>query len=319
MPAIAFLRGAAPVMVLAVGVLVAGGAEAAAPEGCRTVRFGDVGWTDIAATTGAATAVLQRLGYETTVTISSVPITFLGLKTRSIDVFLGNWMPTMESMIAPFTEEGSIEVVGANLEGAKYTLAVPSYAAEGGLRDFADIARFKDALEGKIYAIEPGNDGNLLIDKMIKEDAFGLGDFEMVESSEAGMLGEVRRAVRRGEWIVFLGWEPHPMNTDIKMTYLSGGDDYFGPDLGGATVYTNVRKGYLEECPNVGRFLQNLEFSLDMENEIMKSILDEEEEPQAAAEAWIARHPETLERWLDGVTTVEGEPGLPAVKGELGL
>lgn len=290
---------------------------AAEPASCKTVRFGDVGWTDIAATTGAAGAVLKGLGYETTVTISSVPIVFVGLKTKSLDAFLGNWMPTMESMVRPHIDDGSVEVVRTNLEGAKYTLAVPAYLAKAGLKDFKDIATFKDQLGGRIHGIEAGNDGNLIIDKMIKENAFGLGGFTMVESSEAGMLGEVRRAARAEKPIVFLGWEPHPMNTNLEMTYLTGGDDFFGPNLGGATVHTNVRKGYRAECPNVGKLLENAVFSLTMENEIMGAILDEKQEPEAAARAWLAKNPAVLEAWLAGVTTFDGQPALPAVTASL--
>ena len=78
-------------------------------------------------------------------------------------MFLGNWMPTMEADVRPYLEDGSVENVGVNLEGAKYTLAVPTYLAEQGLKDFADIAKFRDQLEGQIYGIEPGNDGNRLI------------------------------------------------------------------------------------------------------------------------------------------------------------
>lgn len=47
------------------------------------------------------------------------------------------------------------------------------------------------------------------------------------------------------------------MNSTIDMKYLEGGDDVFGPDYGGATVHTNVRAGYLDECANVGAFLAN--------------------------------------------------------------
>ena len=305
------------------GVVLAAAAgrplAAAEPASCKTVRFGDVGWTDIAATTGAVTTVLKGLGYETTVTISSVPIVFVGMKTKSLDVFLGNWMPTMESMVRPHIDDGSVEVVRTNLEGAKYTLAVPSYLAEAGLKDFKDIAAFKDQLGGRIHGIEAGNDGNLIIDKMIKADAFGLGGFTMVESSEAGMLGEVRRAVRGEKPIVFLGWEPHPMNTNLRMTYLTGGDDWFGPNLGGATVHTNVRKGYRAECPNVGKLLENAVFSLPMENEIMGAILDERQEPEAAARAWLAENPAVVEAWLaGGVTTFDGQPAMPAVTAYLG-
>jgi glycine betaine/proline transport system substrate-binding protein len=248
-----------------------------------------------------------------------VPVTYASLKNQDIDVFLGNWMPTMEADVRPYLEDGSVESIGVNLEGAKYTLAVPAYLAEQGLKDFADIANFRDQLDGQIYGIEPGNDGNRLILQMIDENAFGLEGFELVESSEQGMLAQVARATRGEEPIVFLGWEPHPMNANFDLTYLSGGDDVFGPNYGGATVYTNVRAGYLEECPNVGQLLQNLKFTLEMENQIMGAILDEGEDPNRAAAAWLTEHPDVLETWLDGVITFEGEPGLPAVQEHLGI
>jgi glycine betaine/proline transport system substrate-binding protein len=308
--------------VLALGaaaVLAGGAAQAADPEGCRTVRFSDVGWTDITSTTAAASEVLQALGYTPHTEILSVPVTYASLKNQDIDVFLGNWMPTMEGDVRPYLDDGSVETVGMNLEGAKYTLAVPGYLAEEGLRDFADIAQFRDRLGARIYGIEPGNDGNRLILEMIEQDAFGLGGFELVESSEQGMLAQVARSTRRNEPIVFLGWEPHPMNANFDLAYLGGGDDWFGPDFGGATVHTNVRAGYLEECPNVGRLLQNLRFTLEMENQIMGAILDDGQTPEAAARAWLQEHPEVLDAWLDGVTTIDGEPGLPAVKEHLGV
>jgi glycine betaine/proline transport system substrate-binding protein len=298
---------------------LAGSANAAEPKSCEAVRFSDVGWTDITATTALASVILEGLGYEPSATVLAVPVTYQSLKNGDIDVFLGNWMPTMEADIKPFKEDGSVEVIGANLEGAKYTLAVPAYLAAEGLKDFADIARFKDKLDGKIYGIEPGNDGNRLIQKMIDEGAFGLKGFEVVESSEQGMLSQVERAGRDKGPIVFLGWEPHPMNARFQMAYLTGGDDFFGPNFGGATVYTNVRKGYLQECPNVGKLLSNLVFDLKLENEIMAGILDEGEDADDAAEKWLKANPDRLDAWLAGVTTFEGEDGKAAVREELGL
>ena len=303
---------------LAGAVLVGGLATAAEPESCKTVRFSDVGWTDITATTALASVVLQGLGYETRADILSVPVTYQSLKNGDIDVFLGNWMPTMEADIAPFKADGSVEVVRANLEGAKYTLAVPKYLADEGLKDFADIAKFKDQLDSQIYGIEPGNDGNRLIQKMIDEGQFGLTGFEVVESSEQGMLAEVQRASRGNKPIVFLGWEPHPMNTNFELAYLTGGDAVFGPNFGGATIYTNVRKGYLQECPNVGKLLQNLTFTLPMESKIMGSILDDGKEAEEAATEWLKADPSVLDGWLAGVTTYDGGDGLAAAKAALG-
>lgn len=109
------------------------------------------------------------------------------------------------------------------------------------------------------------------------------------------------------------------MNANIDMAYLSGGDDVFGPDFGGATVHTNVRKGYVTECPNVGKLLTNLVFSLEMENEVMGAILDDGKEPNAAATEWLKANPAALDGWLAGVTTFDGGDGLAAVKAKLGL
>ena len=295
-----------------------GAAAAAEPESCKTVRFSDVGWTDITATTALTSRLLEALGYETRTDVLAVPVTYASLKNKDIDVFLGNWMPTMEGDIKPYLEDKSVEVVRANLEGAKYTLAVPAYTYEAGLKSFADIAKFKDQLEGKVYGIEPGNDGNRLILDMIKENKFGLGEFELVESSEQGMLAQVERAVRREEPIVFLGWEPHPMNNKFEMKYLEGGDEVFGPNYGGATVYTNVRAGYLQECPNVGQLLKNLRFTLDMENELMGAILFDGIEPSRAAETWLKANLAQVEPWLEGVTTVDGKPAMEALRAEFG-
>ena len=303
-------------------LLMLAAAVAASPvraADCGTVRFSDVGWTDITATTAATSLVLEGLGYKTDVKVLSVPVTYTSMANGDIDVFLGNWMPTMEGDIAPYRDAGTVDTVRENLEGAKYTLAVPKKTAAKGLKDFADIAKFRDSLGGKIYGIEPGNDGNRLILDMIEKDAFGLKGFEVVESSEAGMLSQVARAVKKGEDIVFLGWEPHPMNANFEMAYLTGGDDYFGPNLGGATVFTNTRAGYAGECENVGALLKNLKFTLAMENEIMGAILNDGADPKDAAKAWLKANADVLNGWLSGVKTKDGGDGLSAVKKSLGV
>ncbi len=286
---------------------------------CDKVRFSDVGWTDITATTAAASIVLEGLGYKPETKVLSVPVTYTGLKNKDIDVFLGNWMPTMEADIAPYREDKSVESFGPNLEGAKYTLAVPAHTYDAGIKSFADISKFRKQLGGKIYGIEPGNDGNRLIQSMIDGDNFGLKGFKVVETSEQGMLAQVARAVKGKKHVVFLGWEPHPMNAKFDMKYLSGGDDFFGPNFGGATIFTNTRAGYVKECENVGKFLNNLVFTLAMENEIMSSILNDKMEGEAAATKWIKANPKILDKWLKNVKTVKGEDGLKAVQAHLGV
>ena len=299
--------------------LMLSGTAFAADNACETVTFSDVGWTDITATTAAASVVLDAMGYEPEIKVLSVPVTYVSLKNKDIDVFLGNWMPTMEADIKPYRDDKSVETLVKNLEGAKYTLTTNEHGAALGIKTFADIAKHSEALEGKIYGIEPGNDGNRLIQGMIDAGTFDLKEFEVIESSEQGMLAQVTRANRKKEPVVFLGWEPHPMNAYFKLTYLEGGDDVFGPNLGGAEIYTNVRAGYTTECPNVGKLLTNLTFTLAMENEIMGSILNDEMEADKAATAWIKANPAVLGAWLKDVTALDGKPALDAVKKALEL
>jgi glycine betaine/proline transport system substrate-binding protein len=318
------MRASAPLLCLASALsltfaLAGAGAQGAAadPAKCKTPRFSDIGWTDVTATTATTAVLLKDLGYQPKITVLSVPVTFQSLKNKDLDIFLGNWMPSMDADIKPFMADHSVDVVRANLTGAKYTLAVPAYTYAAGLRDFADIQKFAGPLNHKIYGIEPGNDGNRHVLDMIKANDRGLGSFQLVESSEQGMLAEVERAYRAHKPIVFLGWEPHPMNKKFDMKYLTGGDSTFGPNYGGATVYTNVRAGYLAECPNVGKLLENLTFDLPGEDGMMDEILNNNVDPAKAGEAYLRAHPEVLATWLAGVTTFDGKPGLDAVKRKL--
>jgi len=299
------------------GVCAARAADAPAandPPSCKAVRISDIGWTDVTATTALFNTLVRQIGYDAQVTVLSVPVTYASMKNKDIDVFLGNWMPTMEGDRKAYYDDHSIEVVGANLTGAKYTLGVPAYTYKAGLRDFTDIHRFAPQLRNVIYGIEPGNDGNRLVLGMIKQNQFGLGDFKLIESSEQGMLAEVERAIHDREPVVFLAWDPHPMNMRFDLRYLSGGDTVFGPNFGGATIYTNVRAGYTQECPNLGRLLKNLKFSLTGESQMMDAILNLHQQPDSAAKAWLQANPTAVRVWLAGVNTYDGKPAMAALR-----
>jgi len=264
---------------------------------CHHVRLADIGWTDVSATTAIAAQILESAGYTTKTHLLSLPVTLAGLKQKDVDVYLGNWMPTQEADVRPFLKENSVEVIGKNLDDAKYTLAVPEYTYNAGLKDFSDIHRFKEQLDGRIYGIEPGNDGNRLILDMIQKGDFNLGDFHLIESSEQGMLLTAKTAISRKEHVVFLGWAPHPMNAALRMKYLTGGDKYFGPNFGHASVFTLARKGFEHECPKVAEFFRNLTFKVEQENQMMRYIIEDKKTAKEAAALWLASHPDENARW----------------------
>ena len=283
------------------------------PPNCQIVRFSDVGWTDVTSTTALIAQLLRSIGYSPTVTVLSVPVTFASLQNNDLDVFLGNWMPAQAGDRGHYVEDGTVVVIGTNLTGAKYTLAVPAYTYAAGLKDFKDIQRFGPELNDSIYGIEPGNDGNRHVLDMLKQNQFGLGGFKLIESSEQGMLAQVERSYHDKKPIVFLAWEPHPMNMRFDLKYLAGGDEFFGPNYGGAAIYTVTRKGYSAECPNMSRLLANLKFTLRGESEMMAAILDGHEPPDIAATEWLKANPTAVKAWLAGVLTFDGRPALTAL------
>lgn len=304
-----FVAGLGLAAILSTGAAFAGDAAS-----CKKVRLSDVGWTDIQATTGIASVLLTALGYEPEVIQLSVPVTYASLKNNDLDVFLGNWMPSMTADIKDYAAEGSVETVARNLEGAGYGIVVPKYAADGGVKTLTDIGKFKDKFNGKIYGIEAGNDGNRIILDMISKPENNLEGFELVESSEAGMLTQAEQSIKEGQWIAFLGWTPHPVMGAMDIVYLDGmGDSGFGA----ATVETNTRKGYLTECPNAGKFIANLKFDLAMEGTIMDAILKGADANTAATD-WLKANPGAVAPWIAGVTTFDGGDAAAAVKSVIG-
>ncbi len=297
------MKSAMSLLAAALALSVTVPAFAAEPESCKTVRFADVGWTDIQVTTGVTQVILEALGYTPEVSTLSVPVAYASMKNKDIDVFLGNWMPSMTADIAPYTEDKSVETIATNLEGAGYGLVVPQYVADAGVKTLTDLGPMKDKFDGKIYGIEAGNDGNRIISEMIANPANGLEGFELVESSEAGMLTEAEKSMKNNEWIAFLAWTPHPIMGEMKIHYLDGmGDSGFGA----ATVHTNVRAGYTSECPNVGKLLTNLKFDLAMEGAMMAPVLKDGADPKETAKNWLMENPGAVTPWLDGVTTFDG-------------
>ncbi len=300
--------------LLLAGALSASANVWAEDAACATVKLGDPGWSDIAVTNGIASFLLEGLGYQTQSQTLAVPIIYAGLQKGQLDVFLGNWMPAQQSNYDKFVASGEVDQLAQNLDGTEYTLAVPTYAYEAGVKTFADLDKHADKFGKKLYGIASGSPANESIKQMIAAGEFGLGDWQLVESSEQAMLVQVGRAVKREQFVVFLGWTPHPMNVQYDMKYLRGGEKYFG-DSG--QVNTLARKGYAQQCPNAGKLLSNLKFTQEMENSIMDRVLSKQASNAQAIKDWLQANPQVLDAWLDGVTTRDGGDGLAAVKARL--
>jgi glycine betaine/proline transport system substrate-binding protein len=290
-------------------------AQAAEPEQCKTVRLADVGWTDNTAQNGLFKTVLKGLGYETKDQVLALPVIMESLKNKDLDIFLDNWMPSNAANVQPYLDAKTLDMLDPNLTGAGYGPVVPGYVAAAGVKDVKDLAANGDKFEKKFYGIEPGNDGNKIVQAKIDDPKNGLQGWTLVESSEQGMLAQAEKSMKKKEWIVFLGWAPHPVMGKMDMVYLTG---FESDGFGDAKIRTLTRPGYSAECSNIGKLLANLKFTLPMESAIMQTIGDGADGEKASAD-WLKANPGVLDSWLAGVTTTDGQDGLPAVKKSLGL
>jgi glycine betaine/proline transport system substrate-binding protein len=279
----------------------------AEPASCKTPTLGEVDWTDLRVATATASILLNKLGYDASITrMPSLQDVYKGMDKDQVDVFMGYWIPAQRHVAAPYLQRGSIKTLTTNLDEGRYTLAVPDYVYDQGIRSFADLAQHGDKFDWRIYGSGKGSSGNISVQNMIDSNAYQLQSFKLIETSELLMLAQVKGRIRKGEWIAFLAWTPHPMNQNFSIRYLSGGEEYFGKDYGHATINTNVRDGLTARCPNLGRFFRNLTFEASEQEQIMDQVSNYFVPLDRAIYMWLNQHPEVITRWLQGVTHFDG-------------
>lgn len=295
-------------------VLLGLGLFAAVPQVAAqddTIDFGYVQWPGVTIKTHVAAKVGEYLGYETEMTSGSQAIVFKGMDTGDLDVFLGNWLPTMKMHFDKYEEKGAVHNVRVNLFDVVYRTAVPEYVYEAGVKSLADLNEHADKFNSKIYGIEPGNEGNIIIQNAIKNNNYNLENWSLQASSTAGMLTSVKRAINNEEWIAFNGWKPHYMNVMFDLRYLEDPEGIWGE---GERVYTVARNGYQDENPNFYKFLEQFKVTAPIQNQWIDSYKRQEKDPEVVAEEWIANNLDVVNQWVYGVETADGEMARKAIK-----
>ncbi len=268
------------------------------------VTFGYVNWPGVTVKTHVAAQILTYLGYEIDMKMLSVPIVFKGLANKDLDVFVGAWLPTMKSIADKYFEEGSVVSPAINLDETIYTLAVPKYAWDAGVKSHADLNKFADKFESKIIGIEPGNDGNKLVLDMIQGGMYELKDWELIESSAEAMMISVSTALKKNEWVVWLGWSPHWMNLAFDIKYLEDPLQVWGsePEI----VRTVTRAGLDQDQPNVYKFFTQFKVTPETQNSWIDNYSRKKQKLEDVALEWIGNNMGVVDQWVYGVTSADG-------------
>ncbi|KIN15196.1 ABC transporter substrate-binding protein [Vreelandella titanicae] len=283
----------------------------------QTLDFGVPAWPGITVKTAIAEQLLNPLGYETSTQEIGLQVIYQGIESGDIDAFLGAWLPAQREMFNPRKESGVLIDVANNVDGAQMTLAVPEYLYESGIQSFADLDENREQFEGEIYGFGAGSAASEILHNAIDNDTWGLGDWQVVDTSEVGMLSAARDAISREEPIVWVGWTPHWMNLELPMRYLEDPEDLFGENNGESDVLTLLRSGYAEATPNVVTFFEQFTFSAEEQSWMIQAFGQEEQDLTDVAEQWINDHPERIEAMLADVTTTDGDPAWPVIEAQL--
>ncbi|MCK0746080.1 ABC transporter substrate-binding protein [Chromohalobacter nigrandesensis] len=303
-----------------VGLPLAAGIGLALPaQAADTVRFGVPSWPGITVKTEIASQLLAPLGYQAQTDDIGLQVIYQGMENGDVDVFLGGWLPAQEPMLTPMEDQGSVTRIANNVDGAQMTLAVPEYVYEQGVTSFADLDAHRDMFEGEIYSFGAGSAASEILNKAIDNDTWGLGDWQLVDTSTVGMLSAARDAISREEPIVWVGWTPHWMNLELPMRYLEDSKNLFGEGNGASQVLTLMSSEYADDNPNLTAFFENFSFTAEQQSWMIKAFGLDEKELDTVATTWIEEHPDRVEEMLDGVTTTDGDAAWPVVKEALSL
>lgn len=307
------LKPLASGIALATTALLASAAQA----DDQTLDFGVPAWPGITVKSAIAEQLLNPLGYETNTQEIGLQVIYQGIESGDIDAFLGAWLPAQREMFDPRKESGVLIDVANNVDGAQMTLAVPEYLYESGIQSFADLDENRDQFDGEIYGFGAGSAASEILHNAIDNDTWGLGDWQVVDTSEVGMLSAARDAISRQEPIVWVGWTPHWMNLELPMRYLEDPEDLFGENNGESDVLTLLRSEYAEANPNVVTFFKQFTFSAEEQSWMIQAFGQEEQDLADVAEQWINDHPERIEAMLADVTTTDGDPAWPVIEAQL--
>lgn len=280
------------------------------------VVFGVPSWPGVTVKSEVVAQLLQSMGYDVKQMVASPSIIFSSLSNDGMQVFLGGWSPLEDPMIDPLVEKKKIIKAGINIKGAVTALAVPTYVAEAGVTSVEDLEKYKDKFEKTIYSIATGTGWSDTLHKAKDANAAGLGDWKLMETPTSIMIAEALGHVKRNEWVVFYGWEPHWMNVAMDIAFLdSKTEATAGIGASESIVYSITSAALPQSQPQVFKVVEQLRVPNQVQSGWIFEYKRNKRAPKEVAEEWIAANIDGLvAEWVEGVKAKDGRPAIEVIR-----
>lgn len=281
-----FFKGFAVVALAAVLAVTTFGCAPAQEE---TVEIGYVNWACATASTYLVKNVIEsELGLSVELSDLEAGIMWQSVSTGDIDLIVCAWLPGTHADYYAQTKDDIVDV-GPNYEGARIGLVVPTYVEIDSIEELNANA---DKFDGRIVGIDAGAGIMGATHDAIEE--YDL-DLELLDSSDPFMAAELRTAIQNDEWIVVTGWTPHWKFADFDLKFL---EDPLGVYGGAETINTITRTGFSTDNPQVQSFLDNYFLTAEQLGGLI-GMMEEYEDNDEAAQAWIEENRDVVEGWLE--------------------
>ena len=292
------------IMIVLTGVLTAQvGAE-------EPIRLAECNWPGIRAKNEVANYILNNIGYETNSSMVSDPVAHQGIASGKLDIHLGSWMPSMSETREKIKDD--IDVATTNMDEGLYTMAVPEYVWEAGVKSYADLNKYADKFNRTLFTGPVGWQSTKKMRTAVNKDIYNLGDWKVQTSTQGALMARIEKAINDKEWITFIAWKPHWINYMFDLKYLDDPEQLWeSPE---SWVDTLARKGLKEEHPEVYKFFSQYKVSAEASNEWIYKIGKNSKAPDIVAENWIKNNLDTVKGWLVGVKAKNGQPAFKVLK-----
>lgn len=242
-------------------------------------------WTDGLSTAYLLQDQLEKIGYTVEMkTLTEAGPLYTGLAQGDVDIYPSAWPElTHKSYMDEYGDD--IEDLGAYYDNAKLTIAVPEYSE---LNSIEDLVGKGGEFDGKIYGIEPGAGLTAQTQAMLPE--YGLdSEYELVTSSTAAMLTELKSATDKQEDIVVTLWRPFWANDAFPVKDLEDPKGAMGEP---EALHFLGTKGFAEEFPEAAELIEQIKLDDAQYGSLEDLVVNEygEGKEAEAVDAWLEEH-----------------------------